>query len=229
MEIKKSKNAQIENRRGTWLLMGFVAVLACLFVAFEWAQYDKEVDLSSGALESIFTEDMVPITFAPPTPPPPAPPAPAIVDQLLVVDDETEVNTLVNIDSEDLGKGVDVGYVPLPIDNEDDAVDETEIFVVVENMPSFGNGTADLMSYLSKNIKYPTVCQEQGIQGRVIVQFVVDRDGSVTEPTIARSIHPQLDKEALRVVSGMPKWNPGMQRNKPVRVKFTVPVTFKLQ
>lgn len=228
MEIKKSKNAQIENLRGTWLLMGFVAVLAFLFVAFEWAHYDKQVDLSSGINEPVFVEDMVPITFAAPTPPPPPPPAPTIIEQLVVVDNETEVNTLVNVDSEDFNnKGVEVGYVPI-IEDEPEIVEDV-IFDVVEEMPSFREGQAALMQYLAKNMKYPLIPQEQGIQGKVIIQFVVDKDGSIADPVVVRSVDPYLDKEALRVVSGMPKWNPGKQRNKPVRVKFTVPVTFRLQ
>ncbi len=85
------------------------------------------------------------------------------------------------------------------------------------------------MQYLSKNIKYPTIAQENGVQGRVIVQFVVNKDGSIVDPVVARSVDPYLDKEAIRVVSSMPKWKPGMQRGKPVRVRYTLPVAFKLQ
>ena len=88
---------------------------------------------------------------------------------------------------------------------------------------------AALMQYLAKNIKYPTIAQENGTQGRVIVQFVVNRDGSIVDAKVVRSVDPYLDKEALRVINTMPKWKPGMQRGKPVRVKFTVPVMFRLQ
>ena len=96
-------------------------------------------------------------------------------------------------------------------------------------MPSFPGGQKALMEFMGKNIKYPTVSQETGVQGKVIVQFVVDKDGSIINPTVVRSIDPYLDKEALRVIKSMPKWKPGMQRGKAVRVKYTVPVTFKLQ
>ena len=88
---------------------------------------------------------------------------------------------------------------------------------------------AGLMQYLSKNIKYPTIAQENGTQGRVTVQFVVNKDGSIVDAKVVRSVDPYLDKEALRVINTMPKWKPGMQRGKPVRVKFTVPVMFRLQ
>ena len=105
---------------------------------------------------------------------------------------------------------------------------EEQIFQVVEERPQFPGGDAELMKYLQKNIKYPTICQEQGIQGRVIVQFVVNTDGSIVDPQVIKPVNPHLDKEALRVISTMPKWSPGKQRGKAVRVRFTVPVTFRL-
>ena len=106
--------------------------------------------------------------------------------------------------------------------------DET-IYQVVENQPEFPGGTAALMQFLSKNVKYPENSQENGVQGRVIVQFVVNKDGTIVDPVVSRSVDPYLDKEAIRVVSSMPKWKPGMQRGKPVRVRYTLPVAFKLQ
>ena len=104
-----------------------------------------------------------------------------------------------------------------------------EVFVAVEQMPQFPGGDAELMKFLSKNIKYPTIAQENGTQGRVIIQFVVERDGSITDVRVARGVDPYLDKEAVRVVKSMPKWIPGKQNGKAVRVKFTVPVMFRLQ
>ena len=99
----------------------------------------------------------------------------------------------------------------------------------VEVMPEFPGGSAELLKYLSTHIKYPTMSQEMGSQGRVIVQFVVDKDGSITNPTVVRGVDAYLDKEAIRVISGMPKWKPGVQNGKKVRVKYTVPVVFRLQ
>ncbi|MDD3039347.1 energy transducer TonB [Bacteroides sp.] len=106
---------------------------------------------------------------------------------------------------------------------------DNTVFEAVEQMPSFPGGNQELMAYLGKNIKYPTIAQEQGTQGRVIIQFVVERDGSITDVHVARGVDPYLDKEAIRVIKGMPKWLPGKQNGKAVRVKFTVPVLFKLQ
>ena len=107
--------------------------------------------------------------------------------------------------------------------------EDTKIFSVVEQMPSFPGGMTALMQYLSRNIKYPPVAEEMSIQGRVICTFVVERDGSVTDVRIAKGVDPYLDKEAIRVVSSMPKWIPGRQNGQSVRVKYTLPVTFRLQ
>ena len=107
--------------------------------------------------------------------------------------------------------------------------EENKVFDVVEQMPSFPGGNAALMNYLGQNIKYPVIAEENGIQGRVICAFVVNRDGSVVDAEVLRGVDPSLDKEALRVIGTMPKWKPGKQRGKPVRVKYTVPITFRLQ
>jgi len=107
--------------------------------------------------------------------------------------------------------------------------EETKVFDVVEQMPSFPGGPSALFEYLSKNIKYPVVAEENGVQGRVIVTFVVEKDGSITDVRVVKSVDPSLDKEAQRVVKSMPRWIPGKQNGSAVRVKYTVPVTFRLQ
>ena len=125
--------------------------------------------------------------------------------------------------SEETGKAVEVKYVPVTVVEEEP--EEQTIFEVVEQMPEFPNGgMAGLMQFLSK-----TIAQENGTQGRVTVQFVVNKDGSIVDAKVIRGVDPYLDKEALRVIGTMPKWKPGMQRGKPVRVKYTVPVMFRLQ
>ena len=110
-----------------------------------------------------------------------------------------------------------------------EAAVEEKVFDVVEQMPQFPGGDAALFEYLTNHIKYPTIAEENGVQGRVIVTFVVERDGSITDVKVVKSVDPSLDKEASRVVQGMPKWIPGKQNGAPVRVKYTVPVTFRLQ
>ena len=119
-------------------------------------------------------------------------------------------------------------------DDEDDIVEEprrpsNHVFDVVEEMPQYPGGNAALMEFLGNNIKYPVVAEENGIQGRVVVTFVIERDGSVTDVKVEKSVDPSLDKEAIRVVKSMPRWIPGKQDGSPVRVKYTMPVTFKLQ
>lgn len=106
---------------------------------------------------------------------------------------------------------------------------ENKVFDVVEQMPSFPGGPSALMKYLSENVRYPVVAQENGVQGRVVVSFVVEKDGHITDVKVVRSVDPSLDKEAARVVKSMPSWIPGKQNGSAVRVKYNVPVSFKLQ
>ena len=119
-------------------------------------------------------------------------------------------------------------YTP-PAVVEEEEESSQQIFTVVETMPEFPGGQGALLQYLAKSIKYPVIAQENGIQGRVSCSFVVNKDGSIVDAEVIRGVDPSLDKEALRVINSMPKWSPGKQRGKPVRVKYTVPVTFRLQ
>lgn len=226
MEVKKTKRAEIENHRGTWLLMGFIAVLAFLFVSFEWSQYDKQIDTSMALKDLTFDMDMTPITIQE-QPLPPPPPAPvAAVDIVLVDNASTEEQGTIE-GSEMTNVGIQPVYVPPYI--EESVPVEVEIRDFAEVMPEFPGGVKALNSFLGKSIKYPTVSQEVGSQGRVIVQFVVDTDGSISGAQVVKGVDPHLDKEALRVINSMPKWAPGRQAGKAVRVKYTVPVNFKLQ
>lgn len=229
MEIKKTPKADLENKKSTWMLIGYVIVLAFMFIAFEWTKRDIKIDTSQALTDLYFEEEMVPITeqeekVAPPPPPEVAP----INETLEIVADDADVEETVIASSEETGKAVEVKYVPVTVVEEEP--EEQTIFEVVEQMPEFPNGgMAGLMQFLSKNIKYPTIAQENGTQGRVTVQFVVNKDGSIVDAKVIRGVDPYLDKEALRVIGTMPKWKPGMQRGKPVRVKYTVPVMFRLQ
>ena len=226
MEIKKSPKADLESKKSTWMLVGYVIVLAFMFVAFEWTERDKVIDTSQALVDVVFEEEIIPLTQQPENIPPPPPEAPSVAEVLQIVEDDANVEQTTIASTEDLGEKVEVKYVPIVVEEEPE---EQTIFEVVENMPEFPGGNAALMQFLSKNIKYPTIAQENGTQGRVTVQFVVNRDGSVVDPVVVRGVDPYLDKEALRVISQMPKWKAGMQRGKAVRVKYTVPVMFRLQ
>ena len=228
MEIKKSPKADLQNKKGTWLLMGYVLALSVMFVAFEWSKRDVKIDMSQALVDLTFEEEIIPITEQPEETPPPPPEAPAIAETLTIVEDEADIEETAVATTEETGQAVEVKYVA-PVEEEEEPEEQT-IFEVVEQMPEFPNGgMAGLMQFLSKNIKYPTIAQENGTQGRVTVQFVVNRDGSIVDAKVLRGVDPYLDKEALRVIGTMPKWKPGMQRGKPVRVKYTVPVMFRLQ
>ena len=213
MEAKKSKKAAIENQRGSWLLMGLVVALAFMFVSFEWTQHDVRVAALSSDDESIFVTELVPITFPEEKLEPPPPPENKVVDILEIVKSDIEVTDEVSTVSEDMNAVHEIVWIPPVVETE----------TVVEDV------IHALMKYLSGNIKYPTISQETGSQGKVIVQFVVDKDGTITNPEVVRGVDPYLDKEAVRVISSMPKWKPGVQNGKKVRVKYTVPVMFRLQ
>lgn len=229
MEIKKTPKADLENKKSTWLLVGYVIVLAFMFIAFEWTKRDIKIDTSQAITDLVFEEEIIPITEQPEqAAPPPPPAAPPIAETLTIVEDDADVEETTIATSEETNQAVEIKYVPVAVVEEEP--EEQTIFEVVEQMPEFPNGgMAGLMQYLSKNIKYPTIAQENGTQGRVTVQFVVNRDGSIVDAKVLRGVDPYLDKEAIRVISSMPKWKPGMQRGKAVRVKYTVPVMFRLQ
>ena len=146
-------------------------------------------------------------------------------------DDLAETNTAIGAFTvEGNDETAEVKHVEEKIaEPEPPKVEETKVFDVVEQMPSFPGGPSALMQYLSSNIKYPVVAEENGVQGRVVCTFVVERDGSITDVRVVKSVDPSLDKEAMRVVKSMPKWIPGKQNGSAVRVKYTVPVTFRLQ
>ena len=228
METKKTPKANLESKRPTWLLVGYVTVLAFMFVAFEWTR-DIRVDTSGRINENVFEQDMeIPLTRQPELTPSPPPQVTPINDVLTIIDDDATAEETNFASLEETGEDVVIKHIPVTVDEE--VVVEDDIFVVVEENPQFPNGgTAGLLQYLGKNIKYPTIPQENGTQGRVTVQFVVNKDGSIVDLKVIRGVDPYLDKEAVRVISTMPKWIPGKQRGVPVRCKFTVPVTFKLQ
>lgn len=234
MEVKKSPKADLEGKRSTWLIAGYAMVLAVVFVAFEWTTRDVTIDTSQAVTETVFEEEIeIPITEQPEqvSAPPPAA-APSIAETLTIVDDDSDIQESSIMSSEETGEAVEIKYTaPTVIEEEvEEEPSEQEIFQVVEEMPEYPDGgQAGLLAFLSKNIRYPAIAQENGTQGRVTVQFVVNTDGSIVDATVLRGVDPYLDKEALRVVNSMPKWKPGKQRGKPVRVRYTVPVMFRLQ
>ena len=226
MQVKKSENASLEKDKLVYVLMGLVFTLSLVFVALEWTE--KEVTKYEVTdTEFLFEEEVDIQQTTQETPPPPPPPAVQEVEVLNVVEDNVETESIdVNAEDDKAEEVVIAAPVEAPVEEEEEEV----VFVVVEKMPEFPGGQQALFKYLSENVKYPVIAQENGIQGRVICQFVVNKDGSIVDVEVVRSGgDPSLDKEAIRVIKSMPKWKPGKQRGKPVRVKYTVPVNFKLQ
>ena len=226
MQLKKNPQASLEDKKLTYVLIGLAFVLSVCYVALEWTE--KEVTKYEVADTEFLFEDEIEIQqTTQETPPPPPPPAPVEVEVLNVVEDDVEVEEI-QINTED-DKDVEVVIAP-PVEAPVEEEEEEVIFMVVESMPEFPGGQQALFKYLAENVKYPVIAQENGIQGRVICQFVVNKDGSIVDVVAVRSSgEASLDKEAIRVIKSMPKWKPGKQRGKPVRVKYTVPVNFRLQ
>ena len=228
MEVKKSPKADLESKKTSNLLVGAILTLAVLFVGFEWSERDKKVTTDTGIETLVFEEEIIPITEQEqPKQAPPPPEAPKVEEVLEIMDNDSKVEESTIQASDDTQAAVEVKYTPVEVEEEE--VEEEQIFQIVEEPASFPGGMGECMKWLGKNIKYPTISQENGVQGRVIVQFVINRDGSIVDAKVVRGVDPYLDKEALRVVNQMPKWSPGKQRGKAVRCQFTLPVQFRLQ
>lgn len=227
MEIKKTPKADLENKRNLFLMLGLVIALGLVFAAFEHKTSPKKAD-SLGQMQMQEVEDeIIPITRELEVPPPPPPP-PQVIEVLNIVDDDVEIEDELIIDTEVTDDMV-IDVAPVVSTREEEEEEDTQIFFIVEEMPEFPGGEPALRQFIANAIKYPVIAQENGIQGRVYVTFVVNTDGSIADARIARGVDPSLDKEALRVVNSLPKWKPGKQRGKPVRVSYTVPINFVLQ
>ena len=227
MEVKKSQKADLENKRGLFLEIGLALTLAIVFLAFEWRVDTSEATALETEQEIQGEEEIIPITRQEPVkPPPPPPPAPKVADVLNIVDNDEEIDDELEIeDSEaDMDEDVEIQVV-----EESEEEDEQQVFVIVEDMPEFPGGDIELQKWIARAVKYPVIAQENGITGRVYVGFVVNKVGAIENVKIMRGVDPSLDKEAVRVINKMPKWKPGKQRGKAVKVSFQVPINFQLQ
>jgi protein TonB len=225
MEAKKTPKADLESKRTLFVQIGLIVALAAMLVAFEWKTYDvKQIELGERQVENI-EEEMVEITQQNKPPPPPAPPAQTTL--IHIVQDDVEVDDDLIIDAEANELTAIEAYTP-PAIQEEEEVAEAEIFTVVEESPSYPGGDIARIKFLQQDINYPQMARESGIQGTVYVTFVVERDGRVTDVRVLRGIGGGCDEEAVRVMNAMPRWQPGKQRGKPVRVQFTMPIKFTL-
>lgn len=230
MEIKKTEKASLENKKLLFTEIGLVVSLGVVLAAFESGSTEKAVAVLEDNSEVIEMEEMIPITQETPPPPPSAPQIPILSDEIQIVDDEIVVDDDMFLNLEDdASLGVDVmDYVEAV---EEEVIEEEAIpFQLVEDKPSFMGGDANEFSkWVNARLVYPEIAKENGVQGRVTLQFTVGTDGSVSNVKVLRGVDPALDKEAVRVVSMSPKWTPGKQRDRAVKVTYTFPVIFQLR
>ena len=231
----RTVNDELAEQSWTSMLIGYVLVLAAIFVAFEWTQREIKIDESNEPIyDMAVEEDMIPITKQeqPMATPPPqaAPMTPEILDLVENTEEipEEEIQTTEEVNQSIVavpGTGAPTAVVqgpPVPVVEE---VDDDRILDVPEESAEF---PGDVYKWLHDNIKYPPRCLEEGIQGRISVQFVVNKDGSLVDIKVIRSNNDLLSAEAERVVKAMPKWKPARQGNKPVRMRYVLPITFRL-
>jgi len=215
MQLKKNPKVSLENKKGMFFQIGLAITLLAILIAFEWKSYDKtNYNLGDLNLDDM-EEEIIPITRQEVKPPPPPPPPPEIIE---IVEDEVEIENEVEIEETETDE-----EEMIEIEEDDE-----EFFMVVENMPEFPGGDLGLMKFIQKNVRYPAIAKEYNITGKVYVSFIVDKKGNVTNVKIVRGVDKNLDAEAVRVVSSLPKYKPGKQRGKAVRVMFTIPINFTL-
>ena len=236
MDANKTVNEELQGQKSTNILIGYVLSLALMFVAFEYTQREVKVVDEGKIYDFKMEEDMIPITHQEEQMAPPPAAAPTVMEVINEVEDDTElpeeeIQTTEEVNqaiTTVVGTGAPTAVVSGPVGPVVEADDDDRIFDVVEENAQFPGGDEACMMWLHEHIKYPQICIEQNVQGRVQVAFVVTRDGSIVDVKVMRSPDPNLSKEAERVVKMMPKWKPAKQGNKTVRSRFNLPVNFRL-
>jgi protein TonB len=229
MELKKTEKVDLERKKGMFLEIGLVVTLSIILVAFEWTKGESKGDNDQMVQEIQFEDEMMQITRREEPKPEPKPEQPKVAEVLDIVDDDVEIEDDFNFDME-ATDNTEYDFTSM-IGNDEEEIQEEEVFYIVEDMPTFNGGdpATEFRKYIAQNLRYPEIAAENGISGRVIVQFAVNKTGSVVDAVVVRSVDPALDKEAIRVVMSSPKWTPGKQRGKAVKVLFTFPINFVLQ
>ena len=230
MEVKKSPKASLENKKLLFTEIGLVVALGVVYGGFEFSSRDKQVAVLEDTTQVNIEEEMVAIQQETPPPPPEAPSIPVLSDQIDIVDDNIQIDDdmFMNLEDDDTGYEI-VDYHEEEV-VEEEVEEEAIPFQIVEQKPSFMGGDQNAFSkWVAENIVYPEIAKENQISGKVITQFTVEKDGSVTNVKVLRGVDEALDKEAVRVVKSSPKWTPGRQRDRAVKVTYTFPVIFQLR
>jgi protein TonB len=229
MEPKKSPKADLENKKTLFLQIGLVIALVLCLLAFNWTTGQKDDSIFDGMTEQAIEEEQIPVTEE--MPPEQAPPPDVTVTDLFeIVQDDVVLTTEVSFDDDETteDKVVEI-YAPVSLQAEEEATEE-DIFVIVEDMPKFKGGDINkFREWVQKRVRYPEIASENGIQGKVYITFVVEISGLVSNVSITRSVDALLDEAAKEAVEASPKWEPGMQRGRPVRVRYSIPIIFQLE
>ena len=231
MEIKKSAKASLENKKLLLTEVGLVVALAVVYGAFNWSSRDAQVAVLEDTTQVLVEDEMIAIQNELPPPPPEAPNIPVLSDQIDIADDDIKLDDDMFINLEDdANLAVDIQDYREAVVEEEEVEEEAIPFQLVEQKPSFQGGDANEFSkWVNSKLVYPEIAKENGVQGRVTLQFTVEADGRVTNVKVLRGVDESLDKEAVRVVSSSPKWTPGRQRDRAVKVTYTFPVIFQLR
>lgn len=228
MELKKNYKADLEKRKGVFFQLGLVITISLLLIAFEWTSSGLNKNQYETGEGDAIDEEIIPVTRQEKPEPKIPPKPPKVAEVLNIVEDDVIIENELMLD--DLESDQDEEVQMLDFDVEGEEQEEAEIFFIVEDMPDFkGKGLNGFRNWVMKNLEYPEIAAENGISGTVYVTFVVEPTGLVNKVTIVRGVDPALNKEAVRVVKTSPKWTPGKQRGKAVRVAFTFPIKFVLQ
>jgi len=228
MEVKKSPKADLQNKKALFLEIGLCVSLILMILAFRANQEEVQVQTMEYTAEIIETE-MIEITREEQKPPEVRQQQVQVTSDILnIVRDDKKIEA--SLTFSDFDQDAEFTFQPVQSSGTEDVVADDEPFVTVETMPQFqGGDQMKFRNWVQGQLKYPVVAQENGVQGRVVVGFVIERDGSLTNIEVYASPDRSLSEEAVRVISSSPKWTPGKQRGMPVRVRFTLPVEFKLQ
>lgn len=223
MEAKKNPSADLDKKSGMFLNLGLVISLALVITAFEWRFYDDGNTMDLGTVQDNF-EDLMEI---PPTEQPPPPPPVIQQPEIIEVPDEEEIEEEIDIKMDvEITENTKIEAIVFSDAPEEEEVEE--VFTIVEDQPEPPGGMPAFYQYIAKNMQYPAQARRMGVEGKVFVQFVVDKTGQITEVQAVKGIGAGCDEEAVRVISQAAKWKPGKQRGRPVKVRMILPITFKL-
>ena len=230
MEIKKSEKASLENKRLLFTEIGLVVALLIVFIGFNWSSKDASVAALEDTTKVLVEEEMIAIPDQLPPPPPEAPNIPVLSDNIDIVEDDIKVDDDMFMNLEEDNSAIEIQDYKEAVVEEEEVEEEAIPFQLVEQKPSFNGGDANEFSkWVNSRLVYPEIAKENGVQGRVTLSFTVEADGRVTNVRVLKGVDESLDKEAVRVVSSSPKWTPGKQRDRKVKVTYTFPVYFMLR